>query len=170
MLLRIAIETAHHSAAIPLVVMVSLRRSFPYQYWLVALAFSVSWFTDTMVAVLNGSHLLNHFYAGLQLALFSGAVASTWIGLVIGTFIIAVAITLSPGATSTGGYEVVVTAIGGWVATLFALDFRGRLGGDAAAMKTIVLLQGWGPYYTCGCSSTSMTGHRSCRSGMLIRR
>ena len=48
-------EVAHQMALLPIVAMMLMGRGLPREYWLVALAFMVSWFGDSLAWALGGA-------------------------------------------------------------------------------------------------------------------
>ena len=59
-----------YAALAPLVFLIAFRRSAPVAFWIAALAFSVSWFADTVDYVDNHSWAATTYYPWVQYPLF----------------------------------------------------------------------------------------------------
>lgn len=77
------IELAHWSALAPILFLLAFRRDAGAAYWLVALAFAVSWFADFGAVLLGGSGALLFVYPALQIGLVGAAFGAPWLLLVL---------------------------------------------------------------------------------------
>lgn len=82
----LAIEVAHYSALVPLAYLLAFRRDARTAYWIVAIAFSVSWFADLAASFLGGSWAPAAAYPVVQF----GLVALAFGGYVWGVVVAAV--------------------------------------------------------------------------------
>jgi hypothetical protein len=82
---KAATEVAHWGAAVPLALMFLLRvsgRKFPAVFWIVAIAFAVSFIADTVRKVTGVPFIARPYYPPIQFALFALAVSigRRWLG------------------------------------------------------------------------------------------
>lgn len=89
-------EVTHYSAAVALAVLLGYRRDFPREYWVVSVAYMVSWFIDAAVDANQGGFAAAHVLMGLQAAMFAVVMITRTRPLMAATFVIAVAATVAP--------------------------------------------------------------------------
>jgi hypothetical protein len=62
-------EIAHQSALVPLIALLWFGRGLPRAYWLLGLAFAVSWIGDGVADAMGGSWLMVYLWMPVQFAL-----------------------------------------------------------------------------------------------------
>jgi hypothetical protein len=77
------IELAHYSALAPLAFLLAFRRDVRAAYWIVSIAFAVSFFADTVAAFMGGSWAPTSVYPVVQFGLVALAFGGYVWGLVV---------------------------------------------------------------------------------------
>ena len=144
-------EAAWHMALIPLVAKLAFKRDNDWQEWLIAYAFSMSWFVDLAAHLQAGSWATVSYLPALQLSFFGVAVgAGLWLPVVM-------------VAVSFIGDPVLTTFIGSAFVILHSTDDRARavvllycgfgsalfMGLVATRPDPAVFMALWWPYQAC---------------------
>ena len=120
--LRMIFEIAHQMALAPIIGMMVVGRKLPRAYWLVALAYLMSWFGDSLAWMLDGSWQGTYLWLPLQLWLVFLAFMKMPTNRVfsLGAVIL---LALISWTVSGAGPDVLLT-IAGSVVVLFILEGR----------------------------------------------
>jgi hypothetical protein len=129
-------ELAHQLGLVPLIAMLLIGRGLPRAYWLVALAFAVSWVADSIAAMTGGRWDAMYFWLPAQFALVFAAVAPTgWLLLWLWALALVMSASLFMSApdpdwfvTLAGSMAVLMLARGPLALPLAAYFGAGTLG------------------------------------------
>lgn len=107
------LEVSHYSAGVAVAFLLASRRDFPREYWVVALAYMVSWFIDAAVDAGRGGFGAAHVLIGIQLALFAGAVTTKVVQLFAISLVLTVAATVAPLVMHDDPHRMVLVSLVG---------------------------------------------------------
>ena len=115
-------QLAHWGALVPLFYLLAFRREAPPAYWLLALAFSVSFFAGLVsIAFPQVNWAVTHFYPAVQISLFSFASSALMGFAMLHGGIVCIVIGFFVG---TGFPELAYTGIGSICAMVSAREKR----------------------------------------------
>lgn len=104
-------EALHQSALVPLLALLIFGRESPRAWWLLALAFAVSWFGDSFAFFLGGSWAASYFWLPVQFALALVAFSPTRLWALVATVAVALLAMVSV-QISAPGPEWALTLVG----------------------------------------------------------